>query len=407
MSDILKHKRVVVGVSGGIAAYKAAELVRCLVKHEVQVRVVMTQSAQAFVGPVTFQALCGHPVWTAMFDGDTSGVYRHIEWAREADAAVIAPATANIIGKMAMGIADDPLTTLVLGVQGPLLVCPAMNVRMYENRFVQKNIDHLRQAGIHIVGPETGDLACGEQGAGRLVEVDVILDALIAALKKDDYAGEKLLVTAGPTREFLDPVRFLSNPSSGKMGYAVAMAARRRGADVVLVSGPTNLPSPVGVTTVHVTTTKDMFEAVMSRFQESTIIVKAAAVSDWRPTEVLPQKAKKTQLDGRWAFEQTEDILKALGEQKDTRILVGFAAETENIEKNALAKLTAKNLDMVVANLVGVDDSGFASNTNRVFVIDHTGHSEKLDLMDKLSLADVLLDRILVVKKERYSQKVS
>jgi phosphopantothenoylcysteine decarboxylase/phosphopantothenate--cysteine ligase len=399
MSDPLKDRQIVLGVCGGIGAYKAADFLRLLAKSGANIRVVMTKAAQAFVGPVTFEALSRHPVWTDMFEGRQNGVFRHIEWADQADAAVILPATANVIGKMAHGIADDPLTTFILAVRAPILVCPSMNVRMYENAVVQDNIDRLRQSGMHIIGPETGSLACGDEGAGRLADLEAVTERLRFLLAPQDLAGEHMLVTAGPTQEPIDPVRFISNPSSGKMGYALARAAYRRGATVLLISGPTVLPDPEGVTTIRVRTAEEMFDTVMAHANQNTIIIKAAAVSDWRPVTAFQQKKKKTKMEQDLCLEKTRDILESLGEKKGDWVLVGFAAETQDLEKNAKAKLTAKNLDLIVANLVGQGASGFGSDTNQVSLLYRDGRTEDLPLMDKNTLANMLLDRVLEIRK--------
>ena len=399
MPDPLKDKEIVVGVCGGIAAYKAADFVRVLVKAGANTRVIMTKAARAFVGPVTFEALSGLPVWTHMFEGRQDGAFRHITWAEEADATVIIPATANIIGKMAHGIADDPLTTFALALKAPLLVCPSMNVRMYENAVVLDNIKRLRRAGIHIVDPEIGSLACGDEGAGRLPRVEIIAERLRCMVSPQDLAGEKVLVTAGPTQEPMDPVRFISNPSSGKMGYALARCARRRGAKVVLISGPTALADPDGVTMIRVQTAQEMFDAVMTHADQNTLIIKAAAVSDWRPAGVFQHKLKKAEMPQPLSLEKTADILRALGKRKKDQILVGFAAETQGLQKNARAKLAAKNLDLIVANPVGHNDSGFGSDMNQVELFYRDGRTEAIPLMDKGALADVLLDRVLEIKK--------
>ena len=400
MANPLKDRQIVLGVCGGIAAYKAVELLRTLVKSGSQIRVIMTGSAQEFVGPLTFEALSGHPVWTRMFGRQEDAPFRHIAWADKAEAVVIAPATANIIGKMAHGIADDPLTTFVLSVRAPILVCPSMNVRMYENRVVQDNMVRLEQAGIKVLRPETGALACGHEGPGRLPNVETIAEELRSLLCTYNLAGERILITAGPTQEPIDPVRFISNPSSGKMGHAIARVARRRGADVVMISGPTALPDPQGVKVIRVSTAEEMFKAVMDHVEQTTIIVKAAAVSDWRPAGLFGHKVKKDQLAQPLRLEQTPDILKALGENKTGQILVGFAAETENLRENACSKLTAKNLDLIVANLIGQADSGFGSDTNQATLFYRDGRAEDLPVMDKEDLADIILDRVLEIKKK-------
>lgn len=400
MPDPLKDKEIVLGVSGGIAAYKAVDLLRVLVRSGAHIRVTMTKSAQAFVGSLTFEALSGHPVWTDMFGRQEDTPFRHITWAKEADAVAVVPATANIIGKMAHGIADDPLTTFVLTVRMPILVCPSMNVHMYENRVVQENIKRLEQVGINVLHPETGSLACGHEGPGRLPDVEAIAERLRSLLCPQDMAGERILVTAGPTQEPIDPVRFVSNPSSGKMGHALAKVARRRGAEVVLISGPTVLPDPQGVRVIRVKTAEEMFNAVMDHMEQTTIIVKAAAVSDWRPASLSEHKIKKEEMEQQLRLEQTPDILKTLGEKKRGQILVGFAAETRDVRENACAKLTAKNLDLIVANLIGQADSGFGSDTNQVSFFYKDGRTEAVPLMDKGALADILWDRVLEIKKK-------
>lgn len=400
MANPLKDKQVVLGVCGGIAAYKAVDLLRILVKSGSHVRVIMTRNAEEFVSPLTFEALSGHSVWTNMFRWQEDAPFRHIVWAYESDAVVIAPATANIIGKMAHGIADDQLTTFVLAVRTPILVCPSMNVRMYENRVVQDNIKRLEQYGLEVLLPEAGSLACGQEGPGRLPHVEAIAEVLRSLLCTQDLAGERILVTAGPTQEPIDPVRFISNPSSGKMGHALARVARRRGAEVLLISGPTGLPDPQGVRVIRVRTAEEMFNSVMDHLEQTTIVVKAAAVSDWRAASLFDHKVKKEEVAQPLRLEQTPDILKTLGENKKNQILVGFAAETQNLQENACYKLSAKNLDLIVANLVGQTDSGFGSDTNQVSLFYRDGRTEDLPIMDKEELADILLDRVLEIKKK-------
>lgn len=399
MSDPLKDKNIVLGVCGGIAAYKAVDLLRVFVRAGAHIRVIMTGAAQAFVGPTTFQALSGHSVWTQMFGEQEDAPFRHIAWAEEADAVVIVPATANIIGKMSHGIADDPLTTFVLSVRAPILVCPSMNVHMYENRLVQDNIEKLERTGIKVLRPETGLLACGDEGPGRLPDVETIAEEVRSLLCPKDLAGEKVLVTAGPTQEPIDPVRFISNPSSGKMGYVLARVARRRGAEVSLVSGPTVLADPQGVIVIRVRTAEEMYNAVMETAAKATIIVMAAAVSDWRPASLSEHKVKKEEMVQDLSLEQTVDIVRVLGENKNRQILVGFAAETRDLEKNACAKLSAKNLDLIAANLVGHADSGFGSDTNQVSLFYKDGRNEALPLMDKGALAEVLFNKVLGIKR--------
>ncbi len=400
MSDPLMDKKIVFGVCGGIAAYKAVDLLRILVKSGAQVRVIMTKAAQAFVGPLTFEALSGHPVWTQLFGEQANAPFRHITWAEEADAVIIVPATANIIGKMSHGIADDPLTTFILAARAPVLVCPSMNVHMYENRLVQENVKRLEQVGMTVLHPDTGLLACGEEGPGRLPDVEIMAEELRSLLCAKDLAGQRVLVTAGPTQEPIDPVRFISNPSSGKMGHVVARIARRRGAEVFLVSGPTVLPDPQGVSVTRVRTADEMFNAVMEIAEKATIIVMAAAVSDWRPASFFEHKIKKGEMGQNLRFEQTVDILKAVGNNKSQKILVGFAAETRDLENNARTKLAAKNLDLIVANLIGQPDSGFGSDTNQASLFYRDGRNETLPLMDKGALADALFDKVLEIKRK-------
>lgn len=403
MSRALQHKEIIIGVSGGIAAYKAVEVLRLVVRSGGGVRVVMTRSAMSFVGPMTFEALSGRPVCFDLFNqsGD-KGTIRHIDWAQAADAVVIVPATGNIIGKIANGIADDALTTLLMAAVCPILVCPAMNTHMYESRPVQRNIERLRGDGLMIVAPGAGEMACGTVGPGRLAEPADILDALETALTPKDFAGKRILVTAGPTRELMDPVRFISNPSSGKMGYAAAKAAARRGAEVVLVSGPVNLAPPAGVKTVRIVSALEMAEAVFDRMDEVDIVIKTAAVADYRPKYPARRKIKKE--DGAAhktvEFEKNPDILKTLGEQKTHQILVGFAAETENLAAHASDKMDRKNLDMIVGNLVGGPNSGFESDTNQATFFYRNGDTETPPLMEKTDLAHLMLDRI----KERLLQ---
>jgi phosphopantothenoylcysteine decarboxylase/phosphopantothenate--cysteine ligase len=400
MSDPLKDKSIVLGVCGGIAAYKAADLLRALVKAGACTRVIMTEAAQAFVGPTTFEALSGGAVWTDMFGGEDGAPFRHIAWAEEADAVVIAPATANAIGKMAHGIADDPLTTFVLAVRAPILVCPSMNTNMYKNPVVQENIVRLERPGVTVLRPGTGPLACGSEGPGRLPDIETIAEEVRSLLCPNDLAGEHILVTAGPTHEPMDPVRFIGNPSSGKMGHCIARVARRRGGDVVLVTGPTPLPDPPGVSLIRVETAQEMFDAVMGAAKEDTIAIMAAAVSDWRPATLSGHKLKKEEMAEHLPLERTADILKTLGEDKKSRILVGFAAETQDLQQNALAKLNEKNLDLIVGNLIGQADSGFGSDTNQVSFLHRDGSNETLPLMEKEAVADVLFDRILSLKQK-------
>ena len=395
MKTDLKNKNIVLGVTGGIAAYKSVELLRLLKREGADVRVIMTANACWFVGPLTFKALAGHPVCTGLFDNNDDVSIRHIEWAREADAVVIAPATANIIGKLANGIADDALSTFVLAVTSPIIVCPSMNTHMYQSRPVQRNLALLKGDGYHIVEPAAGDLACGTTGPGRLREPEDILDRLKAFLAPKDLGGKRVLVTAGPTHESIDPVRFISNPSSGKMGYAVARAAEQRGAEVTLVTGPNTLADPINVNLIRVASAREMARAVEDHSRDVHVIVKAAAVSDYSPRKQSSRKIKKVKDEMTLSLKRNPDILKELGSRKKGRILVGFAAETEDLEANAAKKLIEKKLDMIVANLVGKKDSGFSADTNTVTLFFKGGAKESLPSMEKDAVAHILLDRIV------------
>jgi phosphopantothenoylcysteine decarboxylase/phosphopantothenate--cysteine ligase len=371
------------------------ELLRLLQKQGARVRVVMTENAKWFVGPTTFEALTGHPVCSDLFQDKGGGSIGHIELAQEADAVVVAPATANIIAKMAGGIADDALSTFLLAAVAPVIVCPAMNTHMYENRATQRNLRVLKEDGRFIVDPACGEMACGTVGAGRLPEPDEILDRVCHFLTPKDLAGKRVLVTAGPTREYIDPVRYISNPSSGKMGYAIARAAEYRGGEVTLVSGPSGLASPHGVETVRVASAQEMAREVFERMDGVHIIIKSAAVSDYRPVEAADHKIKKGAETMTLTLEKNTDILLELGSRKKGQVLVGFAAETRDLTENARSKLERKNLDMIVGNLVGQPGTGFGVDTNRVTFFFRDGSREELPEMDKLQVAHTLLDRVL------------
>jgi len=399
--------RVTVGVSGGIAAYKAAELVRALQRRALEVHVVMTESATRFVQPLTFAALTGHKVVTSLWDdaGSTEGTYEssieHISEAHWTEALVVAPATANILAKFARGISDDFLTTMYLATEAPVLVAPAMNVNMWNHPATQANLDILRERGVRVIDPGTGDLACGMVGTGRMAEPEAIADAVLGALdRRNDMAGEVVLVTAGGTREALDPVRFIGNRSSGKMGYALADAARSRGARVILVSGPTALHPPARCEVVRVTTADEMRAAVLDRMNDATLVVKAAAVADYRPANVASQKLKRT---GPMTLElsPTEDILAEVVRRRRTgQLIVGFAAETENRMENGRAKLLRKGADAIVVNDVSGDGVGIDADNNAATFLTNSTAIE-LHEMPKRKLADRIFDEILALRKPR------
>ena len=390
----MKGKKIIVGISGGIAAYKAAELVRLFVKAEVYTQVAMTSNASQFVTPFTFEALSGNKVICNMFSQEGPDM-EHITWGQETDLIIIAPATANFIGKMANGIGDDFLSTMVLATTAKILVCPSMNSQMLMNPAVQDNIRLLKSRGITIMEPGQGQLACRTEGLGRLPEPTEIVEQAKILLSPQDLSGLKILVTAGATIEPIDPVRYITNRSTGKMGYAIARAAKYRGASVTLVSGPTALTSPYGVTLCSVSTAEDMKQAVFENRQNCDIIIKAAAVSDYRPRETARQKIKKGSDSLSLELVKNPDILAQLGASKEASpcILVGFAAETEALLSNAKEKLEAKNLDMIVANDVSRSDAGFEADTNIVKIIYRDGRLENSTLMPKDEVANFVLDR--------------
>jgi phosphopantothenoylcysteine decarboxylase/phosphopantothenate--cysteine ligase len=391
---LLKDKRITLGVTGAISAYKAAELTRLFVKAGSLVRPVMTRGATEFITPLSLATLASNPVAVNVFDEAGPGGISHIELAQSSDLIVVAPATANFIGKVASGIADDLLTTLVMAASAPVLIAPSMNTRMWDNPVVAANVERLLSLGYGFIGPDEGELACGYSGRGRLAPVADILDAADELLRPSDMAGEKVLVTAGPTREAIDPVRFVSNSSSGRMGYAIARAAKKRGAEVVLISGPSRLSPPRGVTFVPVETADEMYEASVVHFPQSTTVIMAAAVSDYRPARSFPEKVKKTAGPISVEMERTRDILKELGRRKREQFLVGFALETENLEENARKKLREKNLDMVVANTAGA----LNSPVGQVTIIDGDGSEHVLPELDKDVIAESVLDRVLRLK---------
>lgn len=388
------------GVTGGIACYKAVELVRLLVKEGFIVQVIMTRGAMEFVAPLTFQTLSGMPVAAETFNLTQESEIGHINLADSADLFIVAPATANVIGKIAAGIADDLLTTVVMATQAPVLIAPAMNIHMYENPIVQENIRKLRRLGYHFMEPAEGYLACGYEGKGRLPEPEQLLEEIRRLVRKKDLAGEKLLITAGPNREPLDPVRYLSNRSSGKMGYALARSGFRRGAEVLLISGPTEIEPPAGVRVISVTTAAEMRDAVLEAFPGSTAVIMAAAVTDYRPVDFAHQKIKRGKGPIELRLEPNPDILKEIGARKNGKILVGFAAETEELIANAQKKLKEKNLDMIVANNVGEAGAGFDVDTNVATILDRTGAVRSLPLMSKDDLAEEIFDHLLALKSQ-------
>ena len=395
---VFQGKQIILGVSGGIAAYKVVELLRLLVKAGADVHVVMTHSAMEFIAPLTFQTLSGNPVHSELFNLVQERDIGHISLADRADLVLIAPATANIIGKAAHGLADDLLTTILLATKAPVLFVPAMNVNMWENPLYQQNQARLEQHGCHFMAPVSGDLACGWQGQGKLPDPTDIFDFSQDLVGKHDLAGKTVLVTAGPTREELDPVRYLSNHSSGKMGYAIARAARNRGARVILVSGPVQLPPPQKVELVNVTTALEMLEAVMSQSSGADVIIKAAAVADYRPARREALKLKKgDDTEGSISLQRNPDILAELGRLKDSQILVGFAAETNDLLLNAEQKLKGKNLNMIVANDVSIPGAGFDAETNIVQFLYRDGQVETLPEMNKTEVANLLIDRIVTL----------
>jgi len=401
MAAIFQGKKILLGVTGGIAAYKAVEVLRLLVTAGAQVQVVMTAGACEFVAPLTFQALSGEPVRTALF-GPAAEPLEHISLGQAVDAIVIAPATANCLGKIAAGIADDLLTTVILAATRPILICPAMNVKMYENPVVQENLATLRQRGFQVLEPAAGEMACGAYGSGRLPEPADIVAAVACLLTPQDLAGRRFLVSAGPTCEDLDPVRFLTNRSTGKMGYAVAARARRRGAEVTLVSGPTALPAPWGVNRLAVRSALEMQAVLADLFPRCDVLIMAAAVSDYRPAGVAEQKIKRGEAEMLVKVTHNPDIIAGLGAQRrHQQVLVGFAAETQDLLAQAAAKLQRKGLDLIVANDVTAPDAGFAVDTNRVTILDRQGGVEVLPLLSKDEVADRLLNRVAALLAER------
>ncbi len=393
---MLKGKTVVLGVTGGIAAYKIASLASMLVKQHADVQVIMTENATNFITPTTFETLTGNKCLVDTFDRNFQFQVEHVALAKRADIFMIAPATANVIAKVAHGLADDMLTTTFLACKKPKYIVPAMNTQMYENPITQDNQDICRRYGMHVVEPASGYLACGDTGAGKMPEPELLIEYIMQELAfEKDMAGKKVLVTAGPTREAIDPVRYITNHSTGKMGYAIAQAAARRGAEVTLVSGPVNLKAPLGVKLVPVTSAGEMFQAVTEASSSQDVIIKAAAVADYRPKYVGTEKTKKKDGDMNLEMERTDDILAWLGTHRQPgQVLCGFSMETENMLENSQAKLEKKHVDMIVANNLKTAGAGFGTDTNVVTIITKEG-AEELAMMTKEQVAHQLLNRIM------------
>lgn len=393
---MLTGKTLVLGVTGSIAAYKMANVASMLVKLNADVHVIMTKNATNFINPIAFETLTGHKCLVDTFDRNFEFNVEHVSLAAKADLFLIAPASANIIGKIACGIADDMLSTTVMAAKCPVLLSPAMNTNMYENPIVQRNLNTLKEYGYHIIEPDSGRLACGTSGAGKLPSEDVLVDNIIYHIAKEkDMAGINVLVTAGPTREAIDPVRFITNHSTGKMGYAIARMATLRGANVTLVSGPVNIAPPSHCNVVNIESANDMYREVTKISDACDIIIKCAAVADYRPAVIQSEKIKKSEGEASLMLERTNDILKYLGEhKKDGQLICGFSMETENVIENSRAKLTKKNADMIAANSIKDEGAGFGHETNRITLI--TRESEKsLPLMSKTKAADIILDELM------------
>lgn len=395
----LKNKTILLGISGGIAAYKSAALTSMLVKSGAEVRVIMTEHATNFINPITFETLTGHKCITDTFDRNFEFKVEHVSLAQKADAIIIAPATANIIAKIAHGLADDMLTTTFLASKAPKIIAPAMNTGMYENPITQENLVLLEKYGMQVITPANGYLACGDIGAGKMPEPETLYEHILQCCAcEKDMKGMKVLITAGPTQEPIDPVRYITNHSSGRMGYAIARACMLRGADVTLVSGKTFLSPPISTTVIPVVTAKDMYEAVTSHYKDMDIIIKAAAVADYRPTKISNEKVKKSDKELSIPLERTDDILQYLGRHKKAgQFLCGFSMETENMLENSKNKLLKKNLDMIVANNLKIQGAGFETDTNIVTIITPDNITE-LPLMEKEDVAFHILDKILTLR---------
>lgn len=392
---MLTGKRILLGITGGIAAYKTANLASMLVKLHADVHVIMTQNAQKIISPVVFEALTGNKVVDDVFDRDSGYQVAHIAMAQEADVVMIAPATANMIAKLAGGIADDMLSATMLAVTAPVYIVPAMNTNMLEHPATQANIEKLRAYGYHIIEPDSGFLACGDTGKGKMPQAEELLEYILyeAAFQKD-LAGKKVLITAGPTREPLDPVRFLTNHSTGKMGYALAKNAVRRGAEVVLVTGPVILPPPLHAQVIRVTTAQEMYEAVDAHFDSQDIVVMSAAVADYRPVRMAAEKIKKTDVTGILEIERTKDILGSMSGRRRGQFLCGFSMETEHMLEHSREKLEKKNLDMIIANNLREEGAGFGTDTNVITILTRD-NTCALPKMSKDEVAQIIFDRII------------
>ncbi|MCK9226577.1 MAG: bifunctional phosphopantothenoylcysteine decarboxylase/phosphopantothenate--cysteine ligase CoaBC [Syntrophorhabdaceae bacterium] len=402
--SMLRNKEIIVGITGGIAAYKTAELIRFLTRRGANVHVVMTKNAMQFVTPLTFQTLSGNPVIHEMFELFRGSKIGHIALSDIADLLVIAPATANIIGKIANGIADDFLTTMVMATTVPVFFVPSMNTKMWSSKMVQANMVRLREAGYELMEPASGDLACGTEGKGRLPSIEEIVERIEDIFTTKDLTAERIMVTAGPTTEYIDPVRCITNRSSGKMGYAIAKMARRRGARVMIVSGPTSIPVPRDdIMTVPVVTAVEMRDAVMKYYKDCTVIIKAAAVADFKCATENCQKIKKKGDIQRvmLELEKNPDIIGELCQVKGGRVVVGFAAETENIIEHAVDKLKRKDLDLIVANNVAQEGIGFGSEQNEVTIIDRSGATKQVPRLSKEEIANIILDSVKKIIKKR------
>ena len=394
---MLKGKTVVIGVTGSIAAYKMADVASTLVKMNADVHVLMTENACNFINPITFETLTSNKCIVDTFDRNFEFDVKHISLARKADIFIVAPASANIIGKIANGIADDMLSTTIMAADCKRIIAPAMNTHMYRNPIVQKNIATLKSLGYEFVSPSSGRLACGDIGEGKLADVNTIVDYIVRGVAKKDMEGKKLIVTAGPTQEAIDPVRFITNHSTGKMGYAIAERAALRGADVTLVSGPVSLNPPSGVKVVNIKSAEDMFNAVTSEYETADIVIKAAAVADYRPAKVSGEKIKKESGMNVIELERTRDILQYLGEhKKEGQILCGFSMETENLMENSVKKLHKKNADMIIANSIKKDGAGFGTDTNVITIITEND-AVAYPIMTKYEAADEILNAIIAL----------